>query len=216
MDGYAVTRSASSTDWGAVCYELLGAIPDNINGGRIEMGWLRDTFPEPDNDSTELGRIRYARAYILEMIRRYLMPDLSRNLVHLRWLLKLVDFRAAGELSWGSAVLATLYKEMCRATRPNQPKIGGCLSLLQSWARFRFPFLRPRVDHPYTFPFRKRAVIPNEFLQNPNAWHVKVALVNYATVEMHQSDRVLRQFGFRQPIFVAPEVFDNEHKVNLR
>ncbi|MBA0669772.1 hypothetical protein Goklo_024632, partial [Gossypium klotzschianum] len=33
----------------------------------------------------------------------------------------------------------------------------------------------------------------------------KVALVNYATVEIHQSDRVLRQFGFRQPIPVAPE-----------
>ncbi|MBA0879649.1 hypothetical protein Goshw_020609 [Gossypium schwendimanii] len=28
------------------------------------------------------------------MIEGYLMPDLSRNLVHLRWLLKLVDFRA--------------------------------------------------------------------------------------------------------------------------
>ncbi|MBA0633815.1 hypothetical protein Godav_029675 [Gossypium davidsonii] len=27
------------------------------------------------------------------MIRGYLMPDLSRNLVHLRWLLKLIDFR---------------------------------------------------------------------------------------------------------------------------
>ncbi|MFQ6634644.1 hypothetical protein Gotur_011695 [Gossypium turneri] len=27
------------------------------------------------------------------------MPDLSRNLVHLRWLLKLIDFRAANELS---------------------------------------------------------------------------------------------------------------------
>ncbi|KAG8485637.1 hypothetical protein CXB51_018873 [Gossypium anomalum] len=68
VDGYAVTGSASSTDWGAICYELLGAIPDKINGGRIEIGWLRDTFPEPDNDSTELERIRYARAYILEMI----------------------------------------------------------------------------------------------------------------------------------------------------
>ncbi|MFQ6663172.1 hypothetical protein Gotur_030792 [Gossypium turneri] len=79
------------------------------------------------------------------------MPDLSRNLVHLRWLLKLVDFRAAGEFSWGSAVLATLYPEMSGATRPNKVKIGGCLSLLQSWARFRFPFLRHRVDHPYTF-----------------------------------------------------------------
>ncbi|MBA0650010.1 hypothetical protein Goklo_017501 [Gossypium klotzschianum] len=27
------------------------------------------------------------------------MSDLSQNLVHLRWLLKLVDFRAAGEFS---------------------------------------------------------------------------------------------------------------------
>ncbi|XP_040933954.1 protein MAINTENANCE OF MERISTEMS-like [Gossypium hirsutum] len=120
------------------------------------MGWLRDTFLEPDNDSNELERIRYARAYILEMIEGYLMPDLSRNLVHLRWLLKLVDFRAAGELSCGSAMLATLYKEMCRATRSNKAKIGGCLSLLQSWAQFRFPFLRHRVDYPYTFPLITR------------------------------------------------------------
>ncbi|MBA0875826.1 hypothetical protein Goshw_002816 [Gossypium schwendimanii] len=49
-----------------------------------------------------------------------------------------------------------------------------------------------------------QAVIPNEYFQNPNAWHVKVPLVNFATVEMHQSDRVLRQFRFQQPILVAP------------
>ncbi|MBA0812533.1 hypothetical protein Gohar_026498 [Gossypium harknessii] len=51
------------------------------------------------NDSTEVERIRYARVYILEMIRAYVMPDLLRNLIHLRWLLKLVDFRAAGKFS---------------------------------------------------------------------------------------------------------------------
>ncbi|MFQ6669895.1 hypothetical protein Gotur_034971, partial [Gossypium turneri] len=101
VDEYPVTGSVQSGDWGAVCYELLGAIPEKINGGRIEMGWLRDTFLDPDDDSTEVERIRYARAYILQIIRGYLMLDLSRNLVHLRWLLKLVDFRAAGELSWG-------------------------------------------------------------------------------------------------------------------
>ncbi|MFQ6653767.1 hypothetical protein Gotur_024999, partial [Gossypium turneri] len=50
-----------------------------------------------------------------------------------------------------------------------------------------------------------RAVILEEFLQNRNAWHAKVALINYTTVEMHQSDRVLRQFGCRQPIPVEPE-----------
>ncbi|KAH1031170.1 hypothetical protein J1N35_043344 [Gossypium stocksii] len=132
VDGNAVTGSTQSANWRTVCYELLGAISDNINGGRIEMGWLRDTFLESRNDSTEIERIRYVRAYILEMIGGYLMPDLSRNLVHLRWLLKLVDFRAVGEFSRGFAVLTTLYWEMCRVTRPNKVKIGGCLSLLQS------------------------------------------------------------------------------------
>ncbi|KAG8485384.1 hypothetical protein CXB51_021344 [Gossypium anomalum] len=168
VDGYAVTGSASSSDWSAVCYELLGAIPDYIKGGRIQMGWLRDTFPEPNNDSTELERIRYARVYILEIIGGYLMTKLSRNLVHLRWLLKLVDFKAAGELSWGSAVLAKLYKEMCSATPPNKAKIGGCLSLLQLWARFRFPFLRPRVDHLYTFPLITRWNRSASYIGIPN------------------------------------------------
>ncbi|MFQ6621743.1 hypothetical protein Gotur_001843 [Gossypium turneri] len=60
----------------------------------------------------------------MKIIRGYLMPDLSRNLIHLRWLLKLIDFRAAGEFSWGSAVLTTLYREMCGATRSNKVKIG--------------------------------------------------------------------------------------------
>ncbi|MBA0877749.1 hypothetical protein Goshw_014686 [Gossypium schwendimanii] len=86
------------------------------------------------------------------MIGGYLMPDLSRNLIHLRWLLKRVDFRVVSEFSWGTAVLATLYWEMCGATPPNKAKIGGCLLLLQLWARFRFLFLHPRMKYPYTFP----------------------------------------------------------------
>ncbi|MBA0879202.1 hypothetical protein Goshw_005360, partial [Gossypium schwendimanii] len=77
---------------------------------------------------------------------------LLQNFVHLRWLLKLVDFRTAIELSWGSVVLATLYWEKYGATKPNKAQIRGCLSLLQSWARFCFIFLRLRVNHPYTFP----------------------------------------------------------------
>ncbi|MBA0810786.1 hypothetical protein Gohar_002745, partial [Gossypium harknessii] len=64
------------------------------------MRWLRDTFLEPGDNSIEVERLRYARAYILEIIGGYLMSNLSRNLIHLRWLLKLVDFRAASELSW--------------------------------------------------------------------------------------------------------------------
>ncbi|KAH1031868.1 hypothetical protein J1N35_044042 [Gossypium stocksii] len=108
VDGYAVTRFAYlliGEPYATRFWVLLRII-------LTEMSWLRDTFPEPDNDSTELERIQYAWAYILKMIRGYLMSNLSRNLIHLRWLLKL-DFRAVGELSWESIVLATLYKEMC-------------------------------------------------------------------------------------------------------
>ncbi|KAH1115063.1 hypothetical protein J1N35_008441 [Gossypium stocksii] len=91
VDGSALTESVQFADRKVVCYDLL------------------DTFPEPVNDLTKVERMRYARAYILEMIGGYLMPDLSRNLVHLRWLLKLIDIRVTGEFSWRSAVLATLY-----------------------------------------------------------------------------------------------------------
>ncbi|MBA0669706.1 hypothetical protein Goklo_029097 [Gossypium klotzschianum] len=77
----------------------------------------------------------------------------------------------------------------------------------QSEAQFQWtPYEDPAI----------RAVISDEYLQNPNACQAKVLLVNYATLEMHQSDRVLRQFGYRQPIPMAPEVFDDQHKINLR
>ncbi|KAH1039413.1 hypothetical protein J1N35_041156 [Gossypium stocksii] len=58
--------------------------------------------------------------------------------------------------------------------------------------------IRPTIGQffewtPYDDP-TIRAVIPDEYFQNPNVWHVKVPLVSYATMKMHQSDSVLRQF----------------------
>ncbi|MBA0875810.1 hypothetical protein Goshw_027220 [Gossypium schwendimanii] len=57
------------------------------------------------------------------MIGGYLMLELSLNLVHLRWLLKLIDFRVAGEFSWGSAVSKILYREMYKAMPATKAKI---------------------------------------------------------------------------------------------
>ncbi|MFQ6633847.1 hypothetical protein Gotur_012392 [Gossypium turneri] len=152
------------------------------------------------------------------MIGGYLMPDLSRNLAHLRWLLKLVDFKVAGEFSWGSAMLATLYREMCKATPPNKAKIGdlkyNCMLKIylirwnNSASYVGIPTaledIRLLLDQLPEAQFQWilcedlviRAVIPEEFFQNLNSWHVKVQLVNYATVEIHQTNRVLQQFGF--------------------
>ncbi|MFQ6638202.1 hypothetical protein Gotur_012530 [Gossypium turneri] len=38
VDESALIGSVQSADWGAVCYNLLDAILDNIYGGRIDMG----------------------------------------------------------------------------------------------------------------------------------------------------------------------------------
>ncbi|MBA0765700.1 hypothetical protein Gotri_014857, partial [Gossypium trilobum] len=176
MDGSVLTESAQSTDWGATCYDLLGAILDNIYRGQIEIGWLRDIFPEPEDDSTEVERIRYAQVYILEIFRGYLMPN-----------------------KWNHS-----------ASYGGIPTALEDLRLLldqQSEAHFQWT---PYEDSAI------RAVIPDEFRQNSNIWHVRVPLVIYAIVKMHQMDRVLRQFRFRQQIPVALEVLNKEHKINLR
>ncbi|MBA0877713.1 hypothetical protein Goshw_006483 [Gossypium schwendimanii] len=64
------------------------------------------------------------------------------------------------------------------------------------WLRETFPVFQWT---PYEDP-TIWVVILDEFLQNLNIWHVRVLLVSYATIEMHQTDRVLRQFGFQQSI----------------
>ncbi|KAH1038809.1 hypothetical protein J1N35_040552 [Gossypium stocksii] len=101
VDEFVLIEFAQSADWEAICYDLLGAILNIIYGGRINIGWLRDTFLEPGDYSTEVGRVRYTWRYILQIPGGYLMSDKSRNLIHLRWLLKLIDFRLDVELNWG-------------------------------------------------------------------------------------------------------------------
>ncbi|KAK5842740.1 hypothetical protein PVK06_005128 [Gossypium arboreum] len=55
------------------------------------------------------------------------------------------------KLSLGSAVLAMLYWELCRAIELDKNSISDWLLLLQSWAYWRLPFLRPRTNDLYIF-----------------------------------------------------------------
>ncbi|XP_019418584.1 PREDICTED: serine/threonine-protein phosphatase 7 long form homolog [Lupinus angustifolius] len=130
-------------------------------GQRIQMSWLDSTFavlpPHADDAVIE----RQARAFILRMIGGYLMPDTSGSRVHLMYLPLLEDFSQTFQYSWGSAVLACLYRGICRAALISyQIEIGGCLHLLQSWswAYDRIPMLAPRVHNndSQTFPLVQR------------------------------------------------------------
>ncbi|CAN1217169.1 Serine/threonine-protein phosphatase 7 long form homolog [Linum perenne] len=78
---------------------------------------------------------------MLCLIGGFLFPNKSTQYVHLMWLPLLGDFTSAGGLSWGSACLAWLYREMCRASHVVAEQISGPLFIIQILAWEHFPFI---------------------------------------------------------------------------
>ncbi|KAL4316599.1 hypothetical protein AHAS_Ahas15G0301200 [Arachis hypogaea] len=102
--------------------------------------------------------MRYTRGYIMQLISGILFPDASDSRVHIRWLPQLENLDACGRLSWGSAVLAWLYRQMCRTTEHGQRNLGGCVSLMLSWAYHRISLVRPDGFDARRFPLVERWV----------------------------------------------------------
>ena len=148
IDGEPVTGRVR-LNWVALCERLLGVIPppEHIHGSRLSLTWLSSTFRSLPRHADDVTIARYARAYILELISGFLFADKSNTLVHLMFLQLLEDFEAAGGLSWGSACLAWLYRQMCRASFSDASDIAGPLVLLQVWAWDRFPTIAPQRTH---------------------------------------------------------------------
>ncbi|KAL6894011.1 hypothetical protein ACP4OV_008109 [Aristida adscensionis] len=120
--------------WEQLCLQLLGQEPPQIKGSSINIAWLHDTFknlPEGANQS----EIEYAaQAYILYQIGCSLFPDPSGTRVHLRYLALLRDFDAPGDMAWGAAVLAHLYRELGKASMKGKANCCAFITLLQIWA----------------------------------------------------------------------------------
>eukprot|EP00261_Vitis_vinifera_P018241 XP_010648236.1 PREDICTED: serine/threonine-protein phosphatase 7 long form homolog [Vitis vinifera] len=144
VDGDVVTGS-TCLDWRRVCYSLLGLTPGDtdIDGQRLHLTWLSQSFPTLAPDADEESIQRYTRAYILQLIGGFLFSGKSSDKVHLMFLPLLEDFEVAGRYSWGSACLAWLYRQLCRASHIDTHDISGPLILLQLWVWERFPFIAP-------------------------------------------------------------------------
>ncbi|RVX02742.1 Serine/threonine-protein phosphatase 7 long form-like [Vitis vinifera] len=122
----------------------------------------------------------------------------------------------------GSACLAWLYRQLCRASHIDTHDISSPLILLQLWVWERFPFIAPHRLHiaphddqlpPPPLAIRWR----DEFRTISISMHVLLS-IGTILIDLQQirPDRVLRQFGFRQGI---PQPCDNEsilHKCDLR
>ncbi|XP_073099005.1 uncharacterized protein [Elaeis guineensis] len=133
VDGLPVTGK-TNYDWEQLCMELLGQAPDQVKGGCVKIDWLYQHFHATPIDA-EQAQIEFAaRAYIMYQIGCSLFPDPSGNRVHLKYLVLLRDFDMCGQMAWGAAALAYLYRELGKASLVGKAECCGFLTLLQIWA----------------------------------------------------------------------------------
>ncbi|MFQ6669445.1 hypothetical protein Gotur_034690 [Gossypium turneri] len=158
IDGSPVTGVSSFTDLVALCYQLLGESleDEESNFSGLKFTWLKAKFGQLSANATESELMCAARTYIMHILEGVLMPDANNKKLHLMYLPLLADLSSVSSYSWGSAVLAVLYRELCQVTNPDVIDMGGCLTLLQSWALYRMPFLVSVSHQPYVYPLVNR------------------------------------------------------------
>ncbi|XP_052490722.1 protein MAIN-LIKE 2-like [Gossypium raimondii] len=116
IDGSPVTGLSAFTDLDALCYQLLGDSPGDSESYffGLQFTWLKAKYGQLSATATEGELMCAARAYIMHIIGGEIMPDNDK--VHLMYLPLLADLSSVSSYSWGSAVLAVLYRELCWAT----------------------------------------------------------------------------------------------------
>jgi hypothetical protein len=88
---------------------------------------------------------RHARAWLWYFLSGFFLTDAARNIVS--WMLPLLgqNWDNIRGYSWGSVVLAWLYRQLCDACRcsGHDANLGGCAYLLQIWIWEHLPVGRP-------------------------------------------------------------------------
>ncbi|KAL0362508.1 UNVERIFIED_CONTAM: protein MAINTENANCE OF MERISTEMS [Sesamum calycinum] len=142
----------TSVQWQEYCMQYIGFAPEDgaLKGSRLQVKAIIDHISHVHitPDTLHLTVVQYARAVALLMLGGTMCPDSSGNLVSLLYLAKLEDIVAARNYSWGSAVLAFLYRELCNASEKGKAAIGGALQLVQIWAWSRIIPLCPGLGAP--------------------------------------------------------------------
>ncbi|QHO20243.1 uncharacterized protein DS421_11g336230 [Arachis hypogaea] len=208
-----------------VAYQLRLRIDGDPVGGCIEdkqsqtkwtvkLTWFHNTVcSELEQDTTEERLMRYTRGYIMQLIGGILFPDASDSRVYIRWLSLLVDLNTYGWLSWGSAVLAWLYRQMWIQYWPDNARgesrlrhyrctLNGIGMLNVDWMSYANPQLIGKVPPAIAEAEALAALV--------------CLLLCFAIIEWHQVDGVVRQFGGLQHILTRPLNIDEMHRLDGR
>ncbi|CAN1767996.1 Serine/threonine-protein phosphatase 7 long form homolog [Linum perenne] len=130
--------------------EVLTGLPTRGRPASVKISWVKEQFDRlPAGASADVITC-YARAYAWVLVGAVLLADRSGDLIPVHLLRLLCESGDAGSFSWGSAVLAWLYKAMGRAafftgtSQKGTGDIGGFTLLVQLWALERFPYIADR------------------------------------------------------------------------
>ncbi|KAL8503710.1 hypothetical protein ACS0TY_022434 [Phlomoides rotata] len=151
IDGHPLSideHHFTADEWSWYCFEFLGFTPldtDYKSKTQIRLSAISSHLLETEivDDTDQEIVDQYARGCVLLMLGSYMMSDSSRSHVSLLYLQAIENIAHAETYSWGSAVLAYLYRELCNAADSKKTSIGGAVSLLQVWARSRIPVIQP-------------------------------------------------------------------------
>ncbi|KAG8077845.1 hypothetical protein GUJ93_ZPchr0007g5763 [Zizania palustris] len=150
IDGRPVC-STTDHDYGQMVIDCLGHDPrgPSMPGKSfLHYKWLKKLFYELPEGADDQTVERHVRAYILSLLCGVLFPD-GTGRMSLIYLPLIADLSRVGTYSWGSAVLAFLYRSLCSvASSHNIKNIGGSLLLLQLWSWEHSHVGRPLVRSP--------------------------------------------------------------------
>ena len=132
IDGPVVTGTFV-LDVAKLCVKLLDVTPPThaLRGSTISIRWLCDQLSTPAPDANEVALERSARGFILVLMGSFLFADKKGVHVHLFFLPLLRDLTHTVTYSWGGAVLAHTYHELCRASLDRRRSISNCITLIQ-------------------------------------------------------------------------------------
>jgi hypothetical protein len=132
--GFAVTGNVVSDGWEARVTAFLGRpLPDLEPGKKrrtsgVPLRWLRAQF------APRLLPTYHCHAWVLHMFGTVLFPNGTGDTASWMYIHCLLYWDDAGNRSWGSVVLAYLYRQLCEAclrTGGAHAMISGCMTLLQ-------------------------------------------------------------------------------------
>ncbi|XP_071688272.1 serine/threonine-protein phosphatase 7 long form homolog [Rutidosis leptorrhynchoides] len=197
----------NDTNWIPLVVTYLGIAPQDIAALAQNVG-----------DTIESHQQR-ARVYILALMGGVLFSDSNAYDVPLSFLHTIIDLSPDRRISWGSAVLAHLYRNLCKAATNDQAKAINENLALHEIPPIRAPYgsrwhgkrtnkstpahvlpayrsvlaaLTPRqfIWQPYDAVLLSR--LPRQCTADRALWSYRGAIIFWATIETHLPDRVCR------------------------